>query len=145
MSSMRFLVLAAAVSGLSFGGAAAPAATVVSFRTPSGNIGCAFSAGLSGAAKPTIRCDIRSGLEPPPPRPATCDLDYGDSVELSRTGRASFVCHGDTAIDPRSRVLGYGRTWRRNGLSCTSRAVGLTCTNLSGRGFFLSRQRWRIF
>jgi hypothetical protein len=143
MSSLRFLL--AVMLAASFGGAAASASTVISFRMPSGNIGCVFSAGLPVAAKPTIRCDIRSGLKPRPRPPAGCDLDYGDSVELSRTGRASLVCHGDTAIDPRARVLGYGHTWRRNGLSCTSRDVGLTCSNRSGHGFFLSRQRWRIF
>jgi len=122
----------------------AAASTVLFFRTPSGNIGCVFSAGLAGAAAPVLRCDVRSGLRPRPRRPAACDLDYGDSVAVGRAGRASLVCHGDTVLDPRARVLGYGRTWSRGGISCASRATGLTCMNRSGHGFFLSRERWRI-
>ena len=121
------------------------ASVVISFRTPTGNIGCVFSAGLTGSETPTVRCDIRSRLHPEPRRPKRCPLDYGDSVEVSRLGRAILVCHGDTAIDPRSRVLRYGHTWQRDGLSCTSRFDGLTCTNQSKHGFFLSRQSWRIF
>jgi uncharacterized protein DUF6636 len=121
--------------------AVAPAArartVVVGFRTPSGNIGCMFGSGFGGA--PSLRCDIRSGLKPLPPRPKGCDLDWGDSFELRTTGRASVTCHGDTAIDPRSRVLRYGSTWKRAGFKCTSRMVGLRCRNRSGHGFFLSR------
>jgi hypothetical protein len=123
----------------------ARASTVLMFRTPSGNIGCVFESGLSAATAASIRCDIRTKLYPALRRPAGCDLDYGDSFEVGRTGRARPVCHGDTAIDPRSRVLGYGHTWQRSGLTCTSRMNGLTCSNRTGHGFFLSRLRWRIF
>ncbi len=123
----------------------ASGSTIISFRTPTGNIGCVYSSGLTGAEKPTVRCDIRSRLQPEPRRPKRCPLDYGDSIEVSRLGRAILVCHGDTAIDPRARVLAYGQTWRRAGLFCTSRFDGLTCTNRSAHGFFISRQRWRIF
>ena len=123
----------------------ASGSTIVSFRTPTGNIGCVFSAGLDGAEKPTVRCDIRSRLRPEPKAPKSCPLDYGDSIQVSRLGRAILVCHGDTAIDPGSRVLQYGHTFRRDGLSCTSRFDGLTCSNRSGHGFFMSRQSWRVF
>jgi hypothetical protein len=51
------------------------------------------------------------------------------------------TCHGDTAIDPHAPVLAYGKTWRRNGFTCTSKAIGLRCTNTSGHGFFISRAR----
>jgi hypothetical protein len=125
--------------------APARASTVVMFRTPSGNIGCVFASGLSGTRAASIRCDIHTKRYQAPRRPASCDLDYGDSFEIGRIGRARPVCHGDTAIDPRSRVLGYGSTWQRSGLTCTSRTNGLTCSNRIGHGFFLSRQRWRIF
>ncbi len=123
----------------------ASGSTIASFRTPTGNIGCVFSAGLDGAEKPTIRCDIRSRLRPEPKAPKSCPLDYGDSIQVVRLGRAILVCHGDTAIDPGSRVLQYGHTFRRDGLSCTSRFDGLTCSNRSGHGFFMSRQSWRVF
>src|SRR5258706_3939129 len=42
----------------------------VFFMSPSGNIGCALSE--TGA-----RCDIRDRSWTPPPRPATCDVNFG--------------------------------------------------------------------
>jgi hypothetical protein len=118
---------------------------VLLFRTPTGNIGCAYSIGLDGFAAPTVRCDIRSRLRPEPPPPANCRLDSGDSIQIFRLGPATLVCHGDTAIDPTAPVLAYGHTWRRSGLTCVSQRIGLRCFNRSGHGFFLSRQSWQIF
>lgn len=126
-------------------GAATAKSVIREFRTPTGNIGCVFSSGLDGAAAPTVRCDIRSRLRPEPKRPSSCPLDYGDSLQVERTGATILVCHGDTAIDPRSRVLAYGHQFLRDGIICVSRFSGLTCTNASGHGFFLSRQSWRVF
>jgi hypothetical protein len=130
-------VLVLAAPGAGTGGVGG----IEAFRTPSRNIACGFFPSNFGA--PTLlRCDILSGLKPEPRR--RCDGDWtGASIRL--TGRANAVCAGDTVYDPRSRILGYGKTWRRAGLRCTSRSTGLTCTNRSGHGFFLSRQRWRVF
>ena len=60
-------------------------------------------------------------------------------------GRAGPTCAGDTVYDPRAPVLAYGSTWSLAGLSCASRATGLTCRNRDGHGFFLSRASWRVF
>jgi hypothetical protein len=131
-------VLAACSVALTVGRESSPAAsTAPGFRTPSGNIVCAG----------TIRCDIASGLRPRPARPRGCpvDSDYGQGFELGRRGRARVVCAGDTVLGTRPPVLAYGRTWRRGGITCTSRSVGLTCRNLSGHGFFMSRERSRRF
>ncbi|HLX31968.1 MAG TPA: DUF6636 domain-containing protein [Gaiellaceae bacterium] len=117
---------------------AARADTLVSFRTPSGNIGCVY---LSGPAQPNLRCDIRSGLQPRPSKPPGClHLNWGDSYEMNSTGRVGLTCHGDTAILPNSRVLRYGSVLKLRGFVCRSRAVGLRCRNLTGHGFFLSRR-----
>ena len=121
--------------------AGASRSTVVLFRTPSGNISCAYNSALGGSIRAGLRCDIRSGLEPTPPHPQNCDLDFGDSVGLNRTGHAYYVCHGDTVQDPHASVLRYGTTWRKNGFTCTSRTTGLRCSNVSSHGFFLSRQQ----
>jgi hypothetical protein len=140
------LVAVAALAAVAAAGAdsARSADVYVAFRTPSGNIGCGFDH-FSGEA-PHLRCDIRSRLhDPPPVRPRGCDLDYGDSLAMGRRGRPYLVCHGDTAIDPRAPKVPYGSTWSREGFRCRSRASGLTCTNPAGHGFFLSRERWRIF
>jgi hypothetical protein len=135
---MRLLVVFAATLTLVL---ASPAAAdlAIPFRTPSGNIGCYYTStrGLRSA----LRCDIRSGLKPSPPRPKSCALDWGDSYTLAPTGRTRLTCHGDTAIDPTSRVLRYGTRWSRGGFTCTSRKSGLRCSNRSRHGFLLSRAR----
>jgi hypothetical protein len=109
---------------------------VVSFRTPSGAIGCRFS---GKRPSPGLRCDIRSGVRPRPPKPSSCTARWGFGYSLGRTGLSGAVCSGDTAIDAGALPLGYGTDWRNSGLSCASRVAGLRCTNSSGHGFFLSR------
>ncbi|MDQ2983832.1 MAG: hypothetical protein M3R70_07925 [Actinomycetota bacterium] len=138
---VRIVVLAAVAAGvLVCGASAAGSSVVISFRTPSGNIGCGYASGLGGP--PSLRCDIRSGLRPRPARPRGCvDLEWGDSFQMNRTGRAGVTCHGDTVIDPRARVLRYGSSWARDGFKCVSRTTGLRCRNRSGHGFFMSRAR----
>jgi hypothetical protein len=137
---MRLLLVAALVACCSLSGALRlPAAAdaqrhVPGLRTPSGNIVCAFSGG-------SIRCDIRSGLHRLPPRPRDCDVDWGQGFTLRKRGRAAIVCAGDTVLALDVPTLRYGRTWRRGGITCVSRSVGLRCHNADGRGFFLSRER----
>jgi hypothetical protein len=142
MPRARLAQAAALVGALVILAAPASARDVfVVFKTPSGNIGCVYSR-FSGES-PYLRCDIRSGLVPQPPRPKNCDLDWAYGYEMDVTGRAHTFCAGDTALDPRARVLAYGKTWRRGGFTCSSRTTGLTCRNLSGHGFLLSRARSR--
>ena len=111
------------------------------FKTPSGNIGCGYFGAFQGLPA-SLRCDIRSGLKPKPRR--SCDLDW-TGLSVGPTGRARAVCAGDTAYDPVFRALAYGRSWSRGGITCLSRRIGLRCTNRSGHGFFLARERWRLF
>ncbi len=125
--------------------ATAAAQTLISFRTPSGNIGCIYNSSAPGDPA-ALRCDIRSRLRhPPPARPRGCNLDWGDSLFMHRTGGAILTCHGDTAIDSHARVLAYGKRWVKDGFTCASQAIGLRCANRSGHGFFLSRERWERF
>jgi len=134
-------VLPAALVLAVAGESAARADRVIQFATPTGNIGCVY-ARLSES--PTeLRCDIRSGLRPKPARPKGCNLDWGDSLAMRKTGRVFTVCHGDTALG--GKPLAYGKTWRYDGFACTSRKTGLTCKNRSRHGFFLSRARSRRF
>ena len=135
--SLLLVAALASVAAASLVGTAR-ADTVISFRTPSGNIGCVFASGLGSPAN--LRCDIRTRIRPRPHRPRGCDLDWGDSYEMTATGRVGLTCHGDTAILPSSRVLRYGSRWAHAGFSCRSRTKGLTCRNRRGHGFFLSRQ-----
>jgi hypothetical protein len=120
------------------------------FKTPSGNIVCGYTIGRDGTA--SMECGIKSGLKPPPKR-IHCEAgDPNDKrVSLRATGRAAPVlCAGDPGpllpqIDARARVLAYGTTIRFGGIRCSSAITGLTCRNRSGHGFFLSRERWRMF
>jgi hypothetical protein len=128
------LVLA---GGLLFAAVAAPAPAAVPSRvqtglkTPSGNVVC--NAGPY-RGRPLLACTVRSRFD-----------RRGQTVwSMHATGfaRTGFV-RGNAATDvPR---LGYGRTWRWQGMRCVSRMAGLTCVNGSGHGFFLSRQAQRIF
>jgi hypothetical protein len=110
------------------------------FRTPSGNIGCAMFEG-------SARCDIKKRDWAPLPRPAKCprEVAYGQGLDMSRSGQAEFVCAGDTALDPSAAALSYGTASRVGGSECISRTDGVTCVNQSGHGFFISVQSYQVF
>jgi hypothetical protein len=140
--AVAVLVTTAALLAAASGGASDQReARIGFFRMPSNNIACGYFP-RSGRQQTTLRCDILSGLRPEPRR--ACQGDWtGASMRL--TGRAAATCAGDTVYDPRARILSYGSSWKRAGLVCVSRRTGLTCTNRSRHGFFLSRERWRVF
>jgi hypothetical protein len=115
----------------------AGAAGAVHFRTPSGNIGCYVDRAF-------VRCDIGRTAAKSPPQPASCELDFGNAFEMTRSGRPRRICHGDTVLGGR-RVLQYGQTLRSGAFTCMSRPAGLTCRNAGGHGWFLSRERVRLF
>jgi hypothetical protein len=108
------------------------------FQSPTGNIGCAI-------ARSGVRCDIRERHWRPPPKPASCPVDWGNGVNLGRSGRARFTCAGDTVLGM-GRTLAYGQSIKRRQFVCTSRRRGMRCSNSrNGHGFFLSKQRVRRF
>jgi hypothetical protein len=108
------------------------------FQSPSGNIGCVI--GPSGA-----RCDIRSRDWRPPPKPASCQLDWGHGLVVGRRGRGRFVCAGDTTLG-QGRRLAYGKAIRRGRFRCVSRRSGMRCVNRrNAHGFVLSREQARRF
>jgi hypothetical protein len=108
-------------------------------QLPSRNIGCIF-----GRSPRYVRCDVRTGLRPRPPRPAGCDLDWAYGFELTAVSRPKTFCAGDTALG-QGPVLAYGATLRILGFTCVSQRAGLRCVNGARHGFFLSRQSWRTF
>jgi len=117
----------------------APDLTLTSFKSPSSNIGCEVVPDVA-------RCDIREHTWAVPPKPASCDLDWGQGIQMSGSTLAQFVCAGDTALDPASTVLAYGQRARQGSFVCESAAAGVTCTNeATAHGFFLSRDSYRIF
>lgn len=116
--------------------AAAPGPTA--FQSPSGNIGCFIGADA-------VRCDIRAHDWPTPKKPSSCDVDYGQGLQVGPgSTRGSFVCAGDTTLGS-GRKLAYGRSITRGHLWCTSRASGMTCRNARDHGFTLSRKAAQRF
>jgi uncharacterized protein DUF6636 len=134
---MRALLLAGIVLAL---GATAAEARYVDFRTPSGNIGCAYS----DNPRPSLRCDILQSSDMPQ-KPRSCDLDYGYAYAMHRRGKVITLCAGDTVVNQNAPVLHYGKSKRVGGFTCRSRMRGLRCKNKSGHGIFLSRARIEKF
>ncbi len=134
---MRRLALFAAI-GLALAAPSASSGVAIHFSTPSRNIGCIGDATF-------IRCDIGVTRVKAPPKPRTCQYDGGNYFRLGQRGRARRICVSDSALGSR-RILPYGQTQRLGRrISCTSRTIGLTCRNRDGHGFFLSRDRIRLF
>jgi hypothetical protein len=131
---IRLVALAALVATVA---AADASAALVRFTTPSKNIGCIGD-------KTRLRCDIARTTFQPPPKPLTCDFDWGKAFELLPRFSAHGLCVSDSALGSR-RVLGYGKSLRIGPFLCTSRRIGLTCRSRTKHGFFLSRDRIKLF
>ncbi|MGI0483768.1 DUF6636 domain-containing protein, partial [Geminocystis sp. CENA526] len=109
------------------------------FMMPSKNIFCA----LLNANE--LRCEIASGLKPlPSQRPPHSECVWGQSLLLPSSGKIEFLCISDTIWD-NYPILSYGKKWQKSGIECLSQKTGLTCKNSTGNGFFLSRERWKVF
>jgi len=107
--------------------------TATGFASPTGNIGCYIDLD-------SVRCDIRQREWQPPPKPADCDVDFGQGIKLTAGGSPEFVCAGDTAQDPRHQPLPYGESIQAGSLRCDSSEAGMSCTDVdTGRGFSMSR------
>jgi hypothetical protein len=131
----RLVPLAALIAALVI---AAPATAATSFHSPSGNIRCVID------RTSFTRCDITNRDWSPPPKPQSCEFDWGNSLRLGFRGRGRFLCVSD-AVDS-GRKLDYGQTIRRGRFRCRSRMSGMRCVNVrNGHGFALSKQRVRRF
>jgi hypothetical protein len=107
------------------------------FRSPTGNIGCYINGDVA-------RCDIAEHSWEPPPKPASCEFDWGNGIELDHDG-AGFICAGDTTLGAET-VLEYGSSAQRGTFYCESADTGMSCIDTStGSGFSLSRGSYRIF
>jgi hypothetical protein len=136
---MRAIVLVLAATLVLAAPASASAATLRFFHSPSRNIDCVL-------AGDSARCDIRVRTFRAPPRPSFCDLEWGSVLSVGKTSRrGGFACVGDTARDPKSRALAYGKTLRVGSMRCVSRLDGMRCNNRRGHGFLLGRAAYRLF
>lgn len=111
---------------------------LTAFSSPTGNIGCYID-------RRSVRCDIGDRDWNPPPAPASCDLDYGQGIELRAGAAPAFVCAGDTALGG-GEALDYGSSIAAGLLRCESAESGMTCRDTeTGRGFSLSKQGYETF
>ena len=117
-------------------------AGITGFQTSSGNIFCAY---VSFEDDRSLRCDISRTTNPAPPKPRSCEHDWGFSFGLTPRGKARRLCVSDTPMDPSFKVLAYGKTWKRGAFTCRSRTTHLRCTNPRGHGFQISRSKQTLF
>jgi hypothetical protein len=137
---MRRLILTTALATIAIA-APASAERIISFTSPTGNIGCIVS------DKYGARCDIRTKDWSRGPRPKGCPTftDWGQGLWVTRHGRGRIVCAGDTAMT-KGHHLAYGRSRSVGRFTCTSRTTGMTCINRhTGHGFELARERYWLF
>jgi hypothetical protein len=121
---------------------AVQAQEITGFQSPSKNIACIY---FEYDGHKALRCDIGDKVGPPPPKPANCEQDWGNSYEVQAKGHAGPSCTGDTQIGQPLRVLPYGEVWQRSGITCKSEESGVTCFNADRRGFSLSRAKQEVF
>ncbi|HEX5512248.1 MAG TPA: DUF6636 domain-containing protein [Actinomycetales bacterium] len=115
-----------------------PPADLVSFVSPSGNIGCLLSS--EGA-----RCDIDKKEWGPPRKPAECSGAWGVGVAVAGA-KADLVCAKDSAIKADGKQLGYGSTEKRGDFVCESSEDGMRCENTkTGHGFTIARADYSTF
>ena len=143
-----FVVLAPLIA---IAASAAHAAPLPGVKTPTRNISC-FYVPIKPTTHGSLLCDIKKSSYSRVEQ-AGCQARTGldwHGFELSERRTAQPVCAGGVMYDigrdtPTFVVLAYGRRWRFHEFTCTSRAVGLTCTNGHGHGLFLSRESRRLW
>ena len=107
------------------------------FISPTGNVSCVIDVDLA-------RCDIIDRDWSPPPRPADCEFDYGQGIQIVPGAPASFVCAGDTTFGAED-VLPYGEAITAGPLRCESAESGITCRDAGSRhGFTISREAYDL-
>ena len=112
------------------------------FMTPSGNIHC--NGQVSGGG--VVDCTIvsRSG-EFALPKPASCAGVWGHEFTLEGSGSATMKCGGAPEGVDYSDIADYGASADFGDITCTSERAGLSCSNKTGRGFFLSRRKQEVW
>jgi len=123
---------------------ASPAAAdeFLQFQSPTGNIHCYIATGDYAE----VRCDMIELTPTYRQAPQGCDMDWGAYFTVGLSSRkGALACVGDTAINPDSVVLGYGKSIQLGGFECSSEKTGMTCTNPGGHGFTLSKAKQRLF
>lgn len=117
-------------------GAIAGAASAKKFVTPDGNVACLMRAKF-------VRCDISKHSWESPPKPKSCEFDYGSSLGLNKRGKAKWLCVSD-AIGA-TKVAEVGEKIEVGPYRCSVRKKGVVCKYGNSGGFKLTKSRWEIY
>jgi hypothetical protein len=118
---------------------------VIKFRSPSKNIYCI---GVNSESEGgSVDCEIitRTNAKDLRPRPADCDLEWGNRFAVYSDGKAAMICAGDTLRESGAFTLGYGEGIDRFGIHCTSTEQGIECINDDQHGFKISKGKQKIY
>ncbi len=120
--------------------ASAANAGLVGFQSEDHKVGCYLSGKYA-------RCDVKGPKWQAPPRPASCELDWGEGVVVDRHGAAGYVCAGDTTLDPNHEELAAGDKAKRGRFKCRAKdAATIRCVNTRNKhGFVVSRDAVDVF
>ena len=143
------VLVVACVACLAASASADSSTRLPGFRSPSGNISCLFLGGTPATLLCKIaHADYAKQLQDRCMGPAGAGVDW-HGFELTAARKGTIVCSGGALYPGTDRpsyvTLPYGKTWRQKMFSCSSRVIGVNCSNPNGHGFFLSRQTWRVW
>src|SRR6266536_4516719 len=133
---------------LAASGPAAAKTPLPGFRSPSGNIKCLLLSRPPGNLLCSIgHADYAKTLQARCMRPNGSGVDWHGFL-LTATGRGEVNCAGGILYNPDTQrpryvTLRYGKSWKRDAFTCTSRVTGVTCRNRRGHAIFVSRESWR--
>jgi hypothetical protein len=127
----RFTVASALLATGVLAAVPAPASAALrSFRSPTGKLACMFYSDTDVPRQ--VRCEWRGGND--------------RALLLNETAKGRRIKITDTVMDPRAKVLAYGKSTTFARLKCTSHTSGITCRSLrSGHGFTVSVSTQRVF
>jgi hypothetical protein len=134
----RFVILTA-IAAFAAMAAFAGSASAKRFVTQDGNVACIMRAHF-------VRCDMSKHKWESPPKPKSCEFDYGSSFYIDRKGRSGFACVSDAT----GATMEYppGTKFQTGENVCHLRKHGkVLCKHNGGKdgGFNISRKRYILF
>lgn len=137
LRATRVVVLSLGVAVLT-AAAFAGAAEAKRFVTDDGNISCIMRSHF-------VRCDVRKHRWTAPPKPKSCEFDYGGTLEINGKGKPEFGCVSDAT----GAMTQYppGTRFRTGPNVCRLRKHGkVLCFNEeTSHGFNVGRKFYDLF
>lgn len=116
----------------------------IDFRAGNGRIYCGGDTTIPDLAQ-GVSCLTQIKGKPVLPRPNDCELEWGGTFFLGKTGKVDMICHSDFPFNPQAPILKNGETVKGNGWQCTASGSGVTCINQDKHGFKISQEMQKLF